>query len=142
MSWAAISILPMTTASASMVSFRVAMCLRGTMSTCSGAWGLMSRKAMSSGVSSTSCGLISPLAILQNRQSFMGPPSADVLSAGECMGQGAAVYEFQFATDGHAVGDARGAYAAAPRQLSQVMGRGFALHRGIGGEDDLAHATL
>ena len=55
------------------------------------------------------------------------------------MRQRAAVYVFQFAAQGHAVGDAGDFDAARADQLADVVGGGFALHGGVGGENDFAH---
>ena len=55
------------------------------------------------------------------------------------MRQGTAVYVFQLATQGDAVGDAGDFDAARADQFADVVGGGFALHGGIGGENDFAH---
>ncbi len=60
-------------------------------------------------------------------------------SACEGMRQGAAVYVFQFAAQGYAVGDAGDFDAARVHQFADVMCGGFALHGGVGGEDDFAY---
>ena len=49
------------------------------------------------------------------------------------MSQGAAINQFQLAAQRHAVGDARGDQALAGQQLGDVVRRGLAFHRGVGG---------
>ena len=57
------------------------------------------------------------------------------------MRQGAAVDQFQFATERHAMGDARGDQAFADEDLSDIVRSGLALHRRVGGQDHFAEST-
>jgi hypothetical protein len=63
--------IPIRASSSADSSFNDAMCFRGTMSTCSGACGLMSLNATSVASWWTIAAGIWPAMILQKRQSFM-----------------------------------------------------------------------
>src|SRR6202034_3643498 len=58
------------------------------------------------------------------------------------MRERATVHVLELPADRHTVRDARRAYAASRCELSQVVRRRLALHRGVGGENQLTHAAL
>src|SRR5574337_531297 len=68
--------------------------------------------------------------------------SIQQLPAAERVCQRAAVDVFKLAAQGYAISQPGRSHAPCPRQLRQVVCRGVALHRGIGGNDQLLDLAL
>src|SRR3990172_6710255 len=69
-------------------------------------------------------------------------PTLNISPSGKGVGQSAAIDVFEFAAQRYAVRDTAGLDAAAAHHFADNMRRGFTLHRGIRGEDDLFDYTL